>query len=121
MFDPASITGKFKQMGFGVESSLILVVLALFRGFIAKRLISFIGYEKGNVLQAALFGAIHTVLFAFITSDIVFLLIIFIVPSIGAYVSVYLNEKIANGSIVPGWISHGLANILAYGLVGFVL
>ena len=131
MFEPNSITGKFRQMGFGIESLFILIVIALFktsfaeevlfRGFIAKRLISVAGYKKGNVIQAAIFGVIHTALFALVTSNVIFLIAIFIVPSIGAYVSVYLNEKIANGSIIPGWISHGLANVLAYSIVGFVI
>ena len=131
MVEPSSITGKFRQMGLGIESFSILIIIAifktsfaeeiLFRGFIAKRLISNIGYQKGNLLQAAIFGVIHTALFALITSNVIFLIVIFIVPSIGAYVSAYLNEKIGNGSIIPGWISHGLANILAYGIVGFII
>lgn len=131
MFEPTSTTGKFRQMGFGIESLSILLVIAvfktsfaeelLFRGFIAKRLISVMGFQKGNILQASIFGIIHTALFTLITSNIIFLLVIFIVPSIGAYVSAYLNEKIGKGSIIPGWISHGLANILAYSIVGFVI
>ncbi|MEZ4990761.1 MAG: hypothetical protein R2824_10130 [Saprospiraceae bacterium] len=48
-------------------------------------------------------------------------MLIFIIPSIGAYVSVYLNKKMADGSIIPGWISHALANVLAYGIVGFII
>jgi membrane protease YdiL (CAAX protease family) len=131
MFDPNSITGKFRQMGVGLNSIILLLIMAifktslseeiLFRGFIAKRLISLLGFQKGNILQSILFGIIHTALFAIITSNIFFLLVIFIIPSIGAYVSVYLNEKIGNGSIFPGWISHGLANILTYTIVGFIL
>ncbi|MBD79532.1 MAG: hypothetical protein CL840_11495 [Crocinitomicaceae bacterium] len=131
MLEPTSITGKFRQMGLGIDSIFILLVIAvfktslaeeiLFRGFIAKRLIAVLGYQKGNLLQACIFGIIHTALFSMITSNMVFLIVIFIVPSIGAYVSTYLNEKIGNGSIIPGWISHGLANILAYSFVGFVI
>jgi len=115
----------------GLNSLLLLFVIAVFktafaeelffRGFIAKRLISMTGYVRGNLLQATLFGIIHTALFAFITTNPVFLLMIFLIPSLGAYVSVYLNEKVADGSIIPGWISHGLANILAYGIVGYVI
>ena len=131
MFDPTSITGKFRMMGFGINSFSILLIIALFktsfaeevlfRGFIAKRLISVLGFQKGNVLQAAIFGIIHAVLFALITTNIIFLIVIFVIPSIGAYVSAYLNEKIGNGSIIPGWISHGLANVLAYSIIGFVI
>lgn len=131
MFDPNSITGKFRLMGFGINALSLLLIIALFktsfaeevlfRGFIAKRLISVLGFQKGNVLQAIIFGIIHAVLFAFITSNIIFLIVIFVIPTVGAYVSAYLNEKIAKGSIIPGWISHGLANILAYSIVGFVI
>ncbi len=131
MLEPTSITGKFRLMGVGVESVTILLVVAvlktsfaeelLFRGFIAKRLISVMGFLKGNLLQAFIFGIIHTALFAMITSNMMFLIIIFFIPSLGAYVSVYLNEKLGNGSIIPGWISHGLANILAYSIVGFII
>jgi uncharacterized protein len=131
MFDPDSLTGKFREMTFGLNSLLLLLVMAvfktsfaeeiLFRGFLAKRLISIAGFVKGNLLQAIIFGTIHAGLFAFTTSNPVFLFVIFLIPAIGAYVSVYLNEKIGNGSIIPGWISHGLANILAYGIVGFIL
>lgn len=131
MFDPTSITGKFRAMGFNAQSFVILMVIAvfktsfseelLFRGFIAKRFVHWLGFRTGNLLQASLFGVIHTLLFATITSYVPFLILIFVVPSIGAYVSVYLNEKVANGSIIPGWISHALANVLAYSIVGFVI
>lgn len=131
MFDPESVTGKIREMGFGISSVFTLLMIALlktsfaeellFRGFLAKRLIAVLGYSKGNLIQAVLFGSIHTILFAMITSNAVFLMLIFMIPSLGAYVSVYLNEKVADGSIIPGWISHGLANVLAYVIVGFVI
>ncbi len=131
MFGPNSITGKFRQLNFGVSSASILIVIAvfktsfaeelLFRGFVAKRLISVLEYRKGNLVQAAIFGIIHAILFSMTTSNPLFLFLIFLSPSIGAYVSVYLNEIIANGSIIPGWISHAIANLLAYSIVGFVL
>ena len=49
------------------------------------------------------------------------LVLIFVLPSVGSYVSVYLNEIVGNGSIIPVWISHGLANILSYSIVGFLV
>ncbi|MFY0688263.1 MAG: CPBP family intramembrane metalloprotease [Cyclobacteriaceae bacterium] len=131
MMEPTSITGKFSAMGFGVESVVLIVIIAvfktsfaeeiLFRGFVAKRLISLMGFNSGNLLHAAIFGIIHTALFVLITSNLFFLIVIFVVPSLGAYVSAYLNEKMASGSIIPGWISHGLANVLAYSVVGFLI
>jgi membrane protease YdiL (CAAX protease family) len=131
MFSPNSLAGKFREMGLSINSIAILLVTAifktsfaeeiLFRGFVAKRLISTLGFVKGNLLQASIFGIIHTILFALITKNPIFLTVIFLIPSIGAYISVILNEKLGNGSIVPGWISHGLANVLSYSFVGFVI
>lgn len=131
MIDPNSITGQFRQSGFGINTLTILLITALFktalaeeilfRGFIAKRLTSFLGFVKGNLTQAAIFGILHAALFASITQNPVFLLIIFLMPAIGAYINVYLNEQLANGSIIPSWISHGLANVLAYSFVAFVI
>ncbi|WP_317897021.1 CPBP family intramembrane glutamic endopeptidase [Aurantibacillus circumpalustris] len=131
MLAPESVTGKFHLMGFSASSVIMLLAIALlktalaeeilFRGFIAKRLIALMGYNKGNFIQAFIFGLIHAVMVAAITTYIPFLILIFILPAIGSYISVYLNEKIGNGSIIPGWISHGLANIIAYSVVGFLL
>lgn len=131
MFDPSSVTGKYRQMEFGFEPLIILLAMAifktalaeeiLFRGFVAKRLISLLGFVKGNLIQSFIFGIIHTAVFTLATNNLLFLITIFIIPAAGSYVSVYLNEKLARGSIIPGWISHALANILAYGLVGFVM
>ena len=131
MFDPKSVTGKFRAMGFSGASLFLVMVHAifktsfaeevLFRGFLAKRLIAWLGYQWGNIVQASLFAALHSAIFMTITDDIGFLIFIFLAPFAGAYISVYLNEKVANGSIIPGWISHGLANVLAYSIVGFML
>ncbi len=131
LLDPNSVTGQLRQMGFGVEAIYVWFVLALvktalaeeifFRGFIAKRLITRLGYQFGNWSQATIFGLVHVILFASITSNFFYLIAIFLFPTIGAYASVYLNEKLGQGSIAPGWVAHGLANLLAYGFIGFVL
>ena len=131
MLDPNSVTGKFRQMDLGVVSITLLLVTAIlktafaeeifFRGFVAKRLISAAGFLKGNLIQATLFGLIHAGIFAMTTDNLLFLFIIYLAPAMGAYVSVYLNEKVGNGSITPGWISHSLANVLSYTIVGFVI
>jgi len=131
MFDPNSITGKLRTMEFGANAIIILLIIAifktafaeeiLFRGFIAKRLISVFGFKKGNLFQAIIFGILHTLLFAIITTNLVYLSLIFIFPTIAAYVFGYLNEKKANGSIIPSWIAHGLANLITYVTVGFII
>ena len=131
MIHPQSATGKIRSLGLSTEAMVIVLIAAifktafseelLFRGFIAKRLIAITNYQIGNITQAVIFGCIHTLLFTFITQNIFFLSIIFIFPSLVAYFQVYLNEKHANGSIVPGWIAHGTANIISYTFIGFLI
>ncbi len=131
MMDPESVTGQIKEMGFGTEAIITILIAAViktslseeifFRGFVAKRLIAVVGFRIGNIVQAIIFGMIHTLLFLTITDNVFFLVIIFIFPTIGAYFKTYINEEYANGSIVPGWIAHGSANIISYSVVPFVI
>ena len=131
LFDEKSVSGNIKSLGFGWESVLTLLITAViktgfseelfFRGFLAKRLISILGYQVGNWVQAIIFGAIHTLLFLNITDSTLFLTIIFFMPTIGAYLKTHINEKLANGSILPSWIAHASGNILAYSIIAFVL
>lgn len=72
MFDPNSITGKLRTMEFGTNAIILLLIIGvfktafaeeiLFRGFIAKRLISVFGFVKGNLFQAIIFGIIPRLL-----------------------------------------------------------
>ncbi|MEZ4772646.1 MAG: CPBP family intramembrane glutamic endopeptidase [Bacteroidia bacterium] len=129
MLDPKSVTGKIRLMGAGWETIVTIFLVALiktalaeelfFRGFVAKRLIALWGLQTGNIVQAIIFGAIHTLLFAFVTPNLFFLVVIFIFPAVGSYFMVVINEKMAGGSIIPGWIAHGLANIFSYLFFGF--
>ncbi|HMQ89028.1 MAG TPA: CPBP family intramembrane metalloprotease [Flavilitoribacter sp.] len=129
--DPGTITGQFRAMGFSIPTLIMILIVALaktslseeifFRGFVAKRLINWLGFSAGNILQAVIFGAIHLLLFVSVTSNPLFLAFIFGFPALGAWISAYLNEKLAGGSIIPGWISHGLANTISYCVVGFLI
>ncbi|HYG03835.1 MAG TPA: CPBP family intramembrane glutamic endopeptidase [Chryseosolibacter sp.] len=131
MTNPHSVTGKIKQLGVGVEAiSLILIASLLktslseeifFRGFIAKRLIAITSFQTGNIIQAVIFGVIHTLLFSRLTDNTIFLTVICVFPTVGAYLKCYLNERLANGSIIPGWIAHGSANLIAYSCTVFLL
>ncbi len=131
MTHPKSVTGGFRAMGFSLQTQLLVIVMALlktslseeilFRGFIAKRLIAWLGFQAGNIIQAVIFGAIHTLLFLTISDNVLFLTTIFIFPALSAYLKVYLNEKLANGSIIPGWIAHGVGNLISYTVFGFLL
>ena len=73
LHNPQSLTGRFHEMGFGFESMGILFIASVlktsfteelfFRGFVAKRLIAWLGFGKGNIIQALIFGGIHILIF----------------------------------------------------------
>jgi len=131
MTHPDSVTGKFWAAGFSTEALLTVLVAALFktalaeeiffRGFLAKRLIAATNFQTGNLIQAIIFGAIHSLLFLAISKNVFFLSVIFIFPALGAWFKVYLNEKLAGGSIIPGWIAHGAGNLVSYSVMGFLM
>lgn len=132
LFSPNSVTGKLRLMGFSATTVLILLVIALlktsfaeeilFRGFLARQLINKLGFTKGNILQAIIFGLIHLLLFFGLTqATIVLLVLIFIFSTAAGWTIGYIQEKFANGSIIPGWAAHGLGNTLSYLIIAFVL
>lgn len=132
MIRPPSITGKLREMGLQPSSLLILIIIScfktslaeeiLFRGFIAKRLFSWLGYLWGNILQSFIFALVHLILFWALTkADLAFLLFIFVFSGVAGYVIGYIKEKVGNGSIIPGWIAHGIGNTLSYFIIAFVI
>ena len=132
MLSPHSITGQFRQMGLNANSVCILLMISLFktafaeeiffRGFIAKRLISKYGFSKGNMLQAIIFGLVHLLLFwLVVNTSFIHLAFIFTFTTIAAGSICYINEKLAKGSIIPGWIAHGLGNALGYFVIAFMI
>ena len=127
--DPKSVTGQIRQIADPGQTIITVLIMAIlktalaeeifFRGFVAKRLIALLGFQAGNWLQAVLFGLLHGVLFLSVTDNPLFIAVIFIFPTLGAYFKAYLNEKLANGSIIPGWIAHASGNLVAYSYVAF--
>jgi len=81
-----------------------------FRGFLAKRLISKIGYFYGNLIQAIIFGSLHYYSLSGASMEVRILQII--TATIMGYYFCYINERKTNGSIVIGWIFHAITNIL---------
>ena len=122
--DPQSVSGQYLLMEqtflnfFGlVLVALVKTALAeeiLFRGFIAKRLMAWLGFQWGNLIQALLFGLLHLVLFLTITQNPGLLTWVFLSPAIMAWVVGYLNERMAGGSIWPGWAAHAAGNLATY-------
>ena len=132
VFASNSVTGKLRLMGFSATSVVILLIIALlktslseeifFRGFIAKRLVNAVGFKQGNILQALIFGIIHLVLFWQLTGTTLGPLIgIFAFSTIAGWVVGFIKEELGNGSIVPGWVAHGLGNMISYFLIAFVI
>ena len=111
---------KVISIGFTAIIKTALAEEILFRGFLAKRLITVAGFRTGNAVQAVIFGSIHAFLFMTITENYFFIALIFVVPTIGAYLKAYVNEKIADGSIIPGWIAHASGNVLSYSMVAIL-
>lgn len=110
-------TSQFE--GLGISAMIPALIYAFFqtafneelffRGFLGKRLSTKLGFEAGNTIQAVLFGMMHCVMFF---SSVAF----FQAAAIGIFTGLvgwgigYVNEKASEGSIVPGWLLHGIAN-----------
>lgn len=79
-----------------------------FRGFLLKRIAVRFGFWTGNIIQAALFGAVHAA--AFMQTAGAALLLLAFTGGIGLALG-YINEKKAGGSILPGWGVHAVTNL----------
>jgi CAAX protease family protein len=132
MLAPNTVTGSLRGLQNISEKIAVLLIIScirtafaeeiFFRGFVAKRLITRLGFSTGNFIQALLFGLVHVALFMALTrADPFFLLISFLIPGIVGYLIGYINEKMANGSIIPGWIAHALGNIIANSVLVFLI
>ena len=84
-----------------------------FRGFLCKRLTHQLGFVAGNSVQALCFGLIHGIPFGLVTGSLLVGFMMTLLPAIMGYMQGWLNEKRANGSIVPSWILHAVMNILS--------
>ncbi len=107
-------------LGLGVTGIPAVIVYAFiitslseeifFRGFLLKRLSNRLGFLVGNIIQSTIFGILHGVMFFTFTSTINTIIIILFTGLIGFFMG-YVNEKKANGSIVPSWVLHSFANL----------
>jgi membrane protease YdiL (CAAX protease family) len=126
---PNTVISKLRANGLSGTTFILLSLKALiqtsfteeilFRGFVAKWLINWLGYTPGNLLQALLFGAVHLLIFA--GQEFSFALAIgkVLYPALGGWIMGYLNERVGNGSILPSWLMHGLTNLIAYSALLF--
>ena len=118
--DIETATSEFK--GLGISAILPALIYAIFntslpeeiffRGFLLKRLSNKFGFRIANVIQSIIFGLLHGIMF-FSLVGIVKVTIIILLTGMVAYAMGYVNEKKANGSILPSWYIHALSNIFA--------
>lgn len=111
--------------GLGIKALPAILVYALFntalpeeilfRGFLLKRISKKFGFSVANYVQCIIFGLIHGVMFFSQVGTIKGLIITCFTMSI-AWCMGYINEKKADGSILPGVGIHAVANIFS-GLV----
>lgn len=91
-----------------------------FRGFLGKLLLKKLTFTTSNFIQSTIFGTIHLLFSLAISNNLYFILFSFIYPFIFSFIGFYLNEKKANGSILPSIIIHGTANFIFYSVVYFI-
>jgi len=132
--DEASVTGMLRAAGLSSDTVLALIVMAwiktslseeiFFRGFLGKRLIRRFGFLAGNLMQAGMFGAVHGILIALASEAQVpgWWIALLVITSFAAGCIIgWIKEKRGNGSIIPGWIAHGLGNTVGYFVIAFVM
>lgn len=118
--DVEMATSNFKGLGVGAIPAIFVYAILntslpeeiLFRGFLLKRLSNKFGFDFANIIQSILFGTIHGGMF-FSYVGIKKTIVITIFTATIALFMGYINEKKANGSIIPSWIIHALSNIFS--------
>ncbi|MBQ6569259.1 MAG: CPBP family intramembrane metalloprotease [Clostridia bacterium] len=118
--DIETATSEFK--GLGIKALPAALVYAFFntalpeelafRGFLLKRLANKFGFTAGNIIQSVLFGFLHGAMFFTLVGAAKTVIIIAFTTAI-AFLMGYVNEKKANGSILPSWIIHALSNLFS--------
>ena len=118
--DIETATSEFAGMGISALLPALIYAIfntslpeeILFRGFLLKRIVSKFGYMIANIIQSTIFGLLHGFMF-FNVLGIVKTIVIILFTGIIAFAMGYINEKKANGSILPSWFIHALSNIFA--------
>ena len=118
--DIETATSDFSGLGIAALPAILVYAVfntsfpeeILFRGFLLKRLANKFGFAFANTVQALIFGAIHAVMFFSLTGILKAALILVLTGTIAWFMG-YVNEKKADGSIIPSWIIHAFANIFS--------
>ena len=123
-------TATSEFLGLGMKALPAVLVYAvlntsfpeelLFRGFLLKRLSHKFGFLIGNAVQSLLFGLLHGAM-SFMLTDIPRAILIIGFTGGIAWCMGYVNEQKADGSILPSWCIHAIANIFSGVCSAFLL
>lgn len=136
LLDPSSQTGRLRELAAGDGAATMLFVAAfqsvvttalseeiLFRGFLAKRFMAWLGFRVGNVLQGIVFGVLHGFLFLGAATELPLVgwLAVVLLPAVQGWLMGWLNERLGGGSIVPSWCAHAVGNVMTFTIIPLVL
>lgn len=110
-FEGLGVAGLLPAIIFSVFNTSFPEEL-LFRGFLQKRLAARFGFLAANIIQSSLFGLIHGIMF-FGPLGVIKALLVTVFTGTGGFAMAYINEKKADGSILPSWIIHGVTNFIS--------
>ncbi|MBR6149256.1 MAG: CPBP family intramembrane metalloprotease [Lachnospiraceae bacterium] len=113
-------TSDFSSLGMSAIPAILIYAIfntalpeeILFRGFWLKRISNRFGFNAGNAIQALLFGLMHGIMFISSVGVLLAIIVILFTGAIGWFMG-YTNEKKADGSILPSWCIHAIANIFS--------
>ena len=115
-------TATYEFSGLGLNAIPAIIIYAafntslpeevLFRGFLLKRLKKIFSFNIANIIQAGLFGVLRGFMFHSLVGYTTMILII-LFTGIVAWLMGRINELYSDGSILPSWIIHALANVFS--------
>ncbi len=120
--DPSqTATTQFSGQGFSALPKILVFAIIqtglseelFFRGFLCKRLANKFGFISGNLIQSLVFGLMHGIPFGLASGNVLVLILCTLLPGAIGYVQGWINEKCADGSVIPSWILHSVMNILS--------
>ena len=118
--------GKILKNGFNFSAVLCGVIYCFiqaaaaeeifFRGLVARRLWSWLGFRVGNAIQALIFWLMHFIIFGLLTGEWVSSIqLITFLTSFGAGLLLgYVDFRKPGQPVGPSWLLHGSMNFAAF-------
>lgn len=118
--DVETATSEFTGLGAAAIPAILVYAIfntalseeLFFRGFLLKRMQNKFGFAVACTVQAVLFGLLHGAMFISLLGIVKAVLIISLTAIFAGGMG-YINEKKANGSILPSWLVHAISNIFS--------